>query len=127
MNSKAGVMMGANVFLSYAKADKAIAEQLAQKLKGSGIELPVLSNDIRSGEEIGEVLRKALQGSDAVVVVLSDASVDSAFVMAELGAAMALNKRIIAIKPSALALPISLPTAPPMRMVPPVIPRRLPR
>jgi nucleoside 2-deoxyribosyltransferase len=103
-------MMGAKMFMSYAGADRGIAEQVAKSLKGSGVDLPVLPADIGPGEDIGEALRKALQESDAVVVVLSDASVNSAFVMAELGAAIALNKRIVAIKPSALPLQISLPT-----------------
>ena len=101
--------MGSNVFLSYASADKAIAEQVAKRLKSSGIDLPMLSNAGRPGDDFAEMLRKALQESDAVVVVLSDASVNSAFVMAELGAAMALNKRIIPIKLSSSPLPISLP------------------
>jgi hypothetical protein len=102
--------MGANVFLSYASADKAIVERVAQKLRSSGIDLPVLSDEFRPGDDLAEALRKALQNSDAVVVVLSDASVNSAFVMAELGAAMALNKRIIPIQLGATPLPISLPS-----------------
>ena len=99
--------MGANVFLSYANADKAIAEQVAQRLKSSGIDLPMLADAIRPGDDLVEALRKALKNSDAVVVVLSDASVSSASVMAELGAAIALNKRIIPVKLSASPLPIS--------------------
>jgi hypothetical protein len=101
--------MGANVFLSYASADRAIAEQIAQKLRSGGIDLPMLANAIGRGDDFADALREALQDSDAVVVVLSNASVESAFVMAELGAAMALNKRIIPIKLGASPLPISLP------------------
>ena len=109
--------MAANVFLSYAMADTALAAQVAQSLGKSGIDTPLFHAGLKPGDSYVEQLRKGLQNSDAVVIVLSDASVNSANVMAELGAALALNKRIVAIKPSLSPLPFSLPGAPSIQML----------
>jgi cobyrinic acid a,c-diamide synthase len=105
-------MMAANVFLSYAMADQALAAQVAQSLEKSGIDAPLFHVGVYAGDGFPEQIRKGLQNSDAVVIVLSDASINNGFVMAELGAALALNKRIVAIKPSLSPLEISLPATP---------------
>ena len=99
--------MGANVFLSYAKADSALAGLVADSLAHSGIEAELLHAGAQSFENFADQLRATLQRSDAVVVVLSDASLNNGWVMTELGAAMALNKRIVAIRPETSPPPIS--------------------
>jgi hypothetical protein len=99
--------MSAKLFLAYAKADHAFAEKVARGLRQDGIEISS-DRDITKGDDWGEQLQVSLKESDGVVVILSDASLDSSFVMMELGAAKALDKRVVAIRRQKADLPPAL-------------------
>jgi hypothetical protein len=73
--------------------------------------IPLLQLGITAGEDVADRLRQALQDSDAVVVLLSEASANSPFVMNEVGAVLALNKRIVLLKVGDDPLSTSLATA----------------
>lgn len=95
--------MGARVFLSYNKADRAMAETVAQSLARSGVET-WLDLDVAAGSNWIDELRTKLQQSDAFVAIVSDTAGDSSFMGVELGAAKALDKRILLITQGDTAL-----------------------
>jgi hypothetical protein len=97
----------ANLFISYAHKDKAFAHRLARRLEHPGDNIWLDASTV--GGNVADSLRQALTDADGVVVVLSDAALDSNHVMFELGAADALGKNIMAVTLAETTLPEPLP------------------
>lgn len=100
------------IFMSYSRRDGAYANQLFRALSRLHVSGFLDQTDIAAGASFGEQLKDAIRDADAVVVLLSENSVQSNFVMVEAGFAWGLGKRIIpVIPPDAL---ISLGEVPPI-------------
>src|SRR6476660_1647133 len=85
------------VFLSHSIEDRPYALHL-QKLISPFANFRVFTTDaLSAGEDWTPKLREEIARSDVFMVVLSPASVGSAWVLQELGAAWALNKPIIPV------------------------------
>ena len=88
--------MGTRVFVSYARSDQALAEQLFRTLRTLPVE--AWSEDqLRAGENWSEVLRAQLRDSEYFLLLLTPKTLESSWVQQELGAAWALGKRMIAV------------------------------
>ncbi len=86
------------LFFSYAAQDRKFAERLVQLFKSFTPEVQViLPEDLMVGKSFTEELRRLLVSSDAVVFLLSPHSSQSAWVLSELGAALASQKVILPI------------------------------
>ncbi|MDY6992663.1 MAG: TIR domain-containing protein, partial [Pseudomonadota bacterium] len=85
------------VFLSYAEADKALMQQIRQRLIRQGITVWVNKTDIQTGTEFQEEINKGIEGADNFVYLISPDAVQSTHCQQELQHAAALNKRIIAL------------------------------
>ncbi|WP_309661093.1 TIR domain-containing protein [Sphingomonas sp.] len=72
----------ANVFLSYAREDEAAAKQLAEGIGGAGHEV-WWDRHIQGGSRFSTEIDRALKSAEAVVVLWSPASVESAWVQDE--------------------------------------------
>lgn len=96
------------VFLSHAAADREMAHELRQRLIASGARL--FSIDMLSaGGPWQTRLREELVASDVFVVVLSPNALKSDFVLQEIGAAWALDKRVVVVATDdRVALPAGL-------------------
>ena len=77
----------ARVFVSHASEDRECAGYLHQWLVGEGHEV-FLDQDLRDGIPVGEEWDKRLRWADAVVCVVTSASVASAWCAAEVGIAV---------------------------------------
>ncbi|HTR35020.1 MAG TPA: toll/interleukin-1 receptor domain-containing protein [Bryobacteraceae bacterium] len=86
-----------NVFISYAHSDMDQARRLVSALRTSNVTGWMDSADIAAGEAISSAVRDALRQSTAVIVLLSPRALQSEWVQFEIGAAEALNKRIIPV------------------------------
>ena len=95
-------------FLSSAGADHDIAARLRNALRDVGVEAQT-DDDIRSGADWGEHLRAAMDASDAVIFLATPAALSSAYVMSEVGAAVAAGKTIVPLVLSDHGLPHGLP------------------
>ena len=85
------------VFLSYVVADKAQAHKL-RDLLSKRPNLRIFSTEtLSAGEDWESKLRDELSQCDIFLVLLSPSSVDSPWMLQELGAAWAFNKPIIPI------------------------------
>lgn len=87
------------VFVSYAhSADQAgWVQQFADSLGEQGVDVWLDSDRIKPGESIPDAIGSGLRSSDAIVAILGAADLDRPSILFELGAAFALDKRIIPI------------------------------
>ena len=85
------------IFLSYATADKEYAHRLRSLLSKRPNLRVFTTETLSAGEDWESKLKDELSQSDVFIVVLSSNSVDSKWVLLELGAAWALDKPIISV------------------------------
>ncbi len=89
------------VFISHATKDRWIPRQISnlieQKGKGGGTKTFLDEKDIEGGQSIPEIIRQNLFECDEFLILLSSYSIDHQWIIAELGAAWVLEKRIIAL------------------------------
>ena len=88
----------AHIFLSYAKADSAFVAKIAKELTKAGAR-PFDAAGLRFGNDIFEKLKEELAHSDLVVFVVPSQEGEGRWALAEIGAAKALAKNILAILP----------------------------
>ena len=81
-----------NVFLSYSHADKKWADTLRAGLMADGFQVWNPSDDIGSGRNLHLETGKALERSDAMIVLLSPDSVASPYVHSEIDYALSTSK-----------------------------------
>jgi WD40 repeat protein len=84
-----------DVFLSYSRRDAGFVDRLASALRERGKDVWVDVEGIRDAEVFPEVLRRAIESSDAFAFVISPDAVKSSFCVEEIEHAANLNKRII--------------------------------
>ena len=85
------------VFISYSRSDYPYAYKLVESLKHHKVSGWMDSADISAGSATASGVRSALQGSKAMVVLVSPASLDDRWVNFELGAAIGQDLPIIPI------------------------------
>jgi energy-coupling factor transporter ATP-binding protein EcfA2 len=94
----------AHIFISYATADRPVAEEIAEWLRAAGHE-PFLDHDLRDGIGVGEDwkqrLYRELRQVDAVVGVVTSSFVASNWCSAEVGIADALGCRLMPVRAEA--------------------------
>ena len=83
------------VFISYSHIDSSVADDLVHALDNAGVMYFLDVKDIVWGESITSKINDAVHKSDAIIVILSPASLKSAWVPFELGGAIALGKKLL--------------------------------
>lgn len=78
-----------SLFISYSNRDKEIVMLLVERLRGQDIDVWFDSNLLQGGDNWREVLDNALEKADGVLFLMTENSMRSEYVMAELGAAKA--------------------------------------
>lgn len=95
-------------FLSYARADHEIAAEMGRHLGTIGIEIST-TDHLHTGADWGDHLRKAMASADAVIFVATPAGFESAYVMSEVGAAIASGKTVIPVVTTSKGMPAGMP------------------
>lgn len=96
-NRKEKGKSASRIFLSYVRADRTYALKL-RSLLSQRPNLSIFTTEtLSAGEDWESKLKDELSRSDIFIVLLSSNSVDSKWVLHELGAAWALNKPIIPV------------------------------
>ena len=85
----------ADVFVSYSRRDTAYVKRLVEALQERGKDVWVDVEGIRDAEVFPAALRRAVEGSDGFVFVISPDSVQSPFCEQEVDRAVELNKRVV--------------------------------
>ena len=83
------------VFISYSRIDKEFARRLLRKLAKIGINCFLDEKNIEWGNSISDTISGALKECAAVIVIISPASLKSAWVPFEVGQAVSTGKRIL--------------------------------
>src|SRR5437660_11428552 len=90
-------MNGKRVFLSHGAPDREWARGFATALRELGVNIWFDEFNIVPGGSISDSLEEALRKSDIIVMPITRESLNSSNFFFELGAAIAMNKRIIPI------------------------------
>lgn len=85
------------VFISYAPGDELAARELRANLGDLDVTGCMDEADIAAGNAITKKLRKALQEASAMVILVSERSLESPWVQFEFGAAEGMGKPIIPV------------------------------
>lgn len=86
--------MSYKVFISSTQKDLDLARDLSRRLNEAGVEVFSVEKSVAPGEIIMTRIEQGLRESDEVIVILTNNSIDSPWVMSELGAAFSLHKRV---------------------------------
>jgi hypothetical protein len=92
------------VFVSHATKDEAHVALVRQQMEALGISVYLAEHDPQPGKVLAEKVRTAIHRSHAVVVLITTASVSSAYVQQEIGIAHAWGKPIIPIVEKGIAV-----------------------
>lgn len=82
----------AKIYISYSQRDSDLAIPLAAELRQHGHELTIDLSLLTPGTDWREALTSALKEADALVALITEHSLDSQFVVSEIGAARAFAK-----------------------------------
>jgi hypothetical protein len=86
--------MSYKIFISSSSKDLDLARDLAKRLEEAGVKVFSAERGILAGEIFSNQITKQLSSVDEVMVILTENSVDSPWLMFELGAASSLRKRV---------------------------------
>lgn len=90
------------VFISHSAQDADWARSFAQALKERGVTVWFDEFDVRPGESVRDALEAGLRTSDVLVALLDAESPSRPNLFFELGAAIGMGKRVVAIVPKNL-------------------------
>jgi len=85
------------IFISHSTREKWIAKKISEDLLSLGCETFLDEKDISTGAAIDDSIGKHLKESDDFLILLSETSLKSTWVLIELGGAIALGKNIIPV------------------------------
>ena len=85
------------VFISHSSRDKWAAKRISDDLNGLGVETFLDEKNIETGETIDESIGLHLKECDECLILLSPSSLNSPWVLIEIGGAKALGKRLVPI------------------------------
>ena len=99
-------MTTSKVFISYSHqdADKEWRRDFVDALEQQGVDVWLDEQRIRPGDSISDAIESGLRGSDTIIYLINPESVKSAYLYFELGAAMGMGKRLVAIVPQDIDL-----------------------
>jgi len=83
------------VFISYSHVDKGFARRLSKRLIQIGVNCFLDEKNIEWGDPITDKVRESLNQCTAIIVILSPASLKSAWVPFEVGQAVSAGKRVL--------------------------------
>jgi hypothetical protein len=87
------------VFISYSKADSEWARSFAEALKKLGLRVWFDQFEIGAGESLRDALETGLRDSDVFVTLVERENLQRPNLFFELGAAIGMKKRVVAIVP----------------------------
>jgi hypothetical protein len=90
------------VFISHSAGDADWARSFAKALKERGVSVWFDEFDVRPGESVRDALEAGLRGSDVLVALLDANAPSRPNLFFELGAALGMGKKVVAIVPKDL-------------------------
>lgn len=87
--------MAGQVFISHSTHDLEPVEYVRNLIEAQGLHAYLAEHDPQPGHQLSDKVRANIEESDAVIVLLTEASIDSRFVHQEIGAARMANRLIV--------------------------------
>jgi WD40 repeat protein len=87
----------ADLFVSYSRRDSAFVGRLVKSVSDAGKEVWLDTEGIADTEVFPEAIKRAIEGSDAFVFVITPASVSSSYCETEVEYARSMQKRIVPV------------------------------
>lgn len=87
----------AKIYISYTRTDEELVRELSTRLEEKGHQISIDSDAIAPGDDWRTALEVALESSDVFISLLTENSINSQYVMTELGNAMAWRRRKLVI------------------------------
>ena len=103
-NMAQGTAESARVFISYASADKPVADDVCAALESVGILCWIAPRDVKPGALYADAIVRAITGAKALVLVLSESSIASSHIGKEVERASSKKRPIIALRIDAAPL-----------------------
>ena len=97
-----------DVFISYASHDKAVAETVCKALEGAGLVCWIAPRDVVPGESFAGAIVHAIDGTQVVVLVLSEHSASSQHVLREVERASSRRHPVIPFRIDLAPMPADL-------------------
>ncbi len=88
------------IFVSYSHKEAAWAKEFAQALSQRGVRVWTDQLAVKAGESSRAAVEKGLRESDILVVLIDPSTLSSPSLFFELGAAIGMDKRVVAIVPA---------------------------
>jgi hypothetical protein len=99
------------VFISHSSSDRWIARKVSDDIQATGAETFLDEKDLVAGDSIDGTISSHLESCDHFLVLLTTSSLQSHWVLIEIGGALALGKIIVAVlvyvSPNELPNPVS--------------------
>ena len=92
-------MVKQKVFVSYSHREADWAKEFAKALTERGAQVWIDQFELKAGEHIREAIEKGLRDSEVFVVLVDPESIKNPSLIFELGAAIGMGKRVVAIVP----------------------------
>jgi TIR domain-containing protein len=92
-----------DVFISYAHADQATADEACSALEGAGIRCWIAPRDVRPGTEYGAAIVQAIDSCRAMVLIFSSNANASTQVRREIERAVSKNVQVLTVRIEAVA------------------------
>jgi len=89
-----------DIFISYSKSDKTQADALCHHLEGEGFRCWIAPRDVEPGTDWTDSISKAIEGSEALLILFSDKSADSRHVKSEVRSAFDRGKILVPMRVS---------------------------
>jgi TIR domain-containing protein len=87
----------ADAFVSYSRRDQEFVGRLTESIAARGKEVWLDTEGISDGEVFPEAIKRAIEGSDAFLFVITPSAVTSAYCENEVEYARKLHKRIVPV------------------------------
>jgi len=98
----------AAVFISYASQDTAVAQRLCAALEAAGLPCWIAPRDVRAGESYAAAIVQAINSCRMLVLLLSQAAIDSPHVLREVERASSKRRSVLSVRMDAARLPPDL-------------------
>ncbi|MDQ3974524.1 MAG: toll/interleukin-1 receptor domain-containing protein [Actinomycetota bacterium] len=87
--------MSGTIFISHSRRDVAPVDYVRRLVEAQGLMVYLAEHDPQPGKHLPDKIRANIWAADAVLVLLTEASIDSRYVHQEIGAAQAVRKLIV--------------------------------
>jgi ABC-type amino acid transport substrate-binding protein len=101
-------MIAPSVFISYARADEAVAQRICEELEHRAISCWIAPRNVPAGMDYGQAIMDGIKNCRVMLVLLSEDSGQSRYVAREVERAVTHNAALLPVRLSDIEIPVRL-------------------